>query len=280
MKIEEMEILKEKIRGGNKRMRKEARNDLSKKNMKKQFGITLIALVITIIVLLILAGVTLNLTIGEHGIFRMAQQAGKNYTNAQNRELAELGEFMNTVENIINAEEIPENSTETEITLKDLKSGDYVKYDTGVEGIGENKDGVVIFRVLYEATSEYGLQIISDKNIEEIELGGDTWETARESYNNTVKTLNEKAMKYYNETYAEDARCVGSNPAIGKKNEEPMETYVLPDNYEIPTGWTDRDTGCYNTNTEYEEIYKLDYVAMQSVKRERMESIVQEKIIG
>ena len=56
-------------------------------------GITLIALVITIIVLLILAAVTINLTLGERGIFRVAQQAAKNYTNAQNRELAKLDDL-------------------------------------------------------------------------------------------------------------------------------------------------------------------------------------------
>lgn len=38
-------------------------------------GITLIALVITIIVLLILAGITISLTFGEHGILNMSKQA-------------------------------------------------------------------------------------------------------------------------------------------------------------------------------------------------------------
>ncbi len=43
--------------------------------MKKQRGITLIALVITIIVLLILAGVSLSLVLGENGILNRAVQA-------------------------------------------------------------------------------------------------------------------------------------------------------------------------------------------------------------
>lgn len=42
-------------------------------------GITLIALVITIIVMLILAGVVLSLAIGERGIFNTAQNASKEY---------------------------------------------------------------------------------------------------------------------------------------------------------------------------------------------------------
>ena len=47
--------------------------------LKSNLGITLIALIITIIVLLILAGVTLNMVIGENGIFGKANNA-KNKT--------------------------------------------------------------------------------------------------------------------------------------------------------------------------------------------------------
>ena len=43
--------------------------------MKKQNGITLIALVVTIVVLLILAGVALNLVLGENGIITRGQEA-------------------------------------------------------------------------------------------------------------------------------------------------------------------------------------------------------------
>ena len=47
--------------------------------MKKQNGITLISLVITIIVLLILAGVSINAMIGNNGILANAQDATKQY---------------------------------------------------------------------------------------------------------------------------------------------------------------------------------------------------------
>jgi hypothetical protein len=53
-------------------------------------GITLVALVITIIVLLILAGITISLTIGEGGIITLAQQAGKNYVQASTDEQGDL----------------------------------------------------------------------------------------------------------------------------------------------------------------------------------------------
>ena len=61
--------------------------------MLKKRGITLVALVITIIVLLILAGITISLTIGQNGIITRAQEAGKNYTQAQNAELTGLNQF-------------------------------------------------------------------------------------------------------------------------------------------------------------------------------------------
>ena len=72
------------------------------KTKSKEQGITLIALVITIIVLLILAGVTINLTLKEGGIFGRAQIAAKNYMEAQEKELEELGKFENTVNDTIN----------------------------------------------------------------------------------------------------------------------------------------------------------------------------------
>ncbi len=56
-------------------------------------GITLIALVITIIVLLILAGVTINLTLGENGIFRTAQEAGEAYKISEITERLELAKL-------------------------------------------------------------------------------------------------------------------------------------------------------------------------------------------
>jgi hypothetical protein len=65
-------------------------------------GITLIALVITIIVLLILAGITINLTIGEGGIITIAQQAGKNYVQASTDEQSDISDFVQETEAVIN----------------------------------------------------------------------------------------------------------------------------------------------------------------------------------
>lgn len=55
----------------------------------KEKGITLIALIITIIVLLILVGVTINFALGENGLFKIAQEARKKYEQAIAREKLE-----------------------------------------------------------------------------------------------------------------------------------------------------------------------------------------------
>ena len=52
-------------------------------HIKKQWGITLIALVITIVVLLILAGVSVNAIIGDEGIVNKAKEAQTKMNEAQ-----------------------------------------------------------------------------------------------------------------------------------------------------------------------------------------------------
>ena len=58
--------------------------------MKNRRGITLIALVITIVVLIILAGVTISLTLGENGIFKRAEEIKQKDAESSSREKLEL----------------------------------------------------------------------------------------------------------------------------------------------------------------------------------------------
>jgi len=60
------------------------------KNLKSQKGITLVALVITIIVLLILAGVSLSLVAGSNGILGKAQSAVSKTASANAKEEVEM----------------------------------------------------------------------------------------------------------------------------------------------------------------------------------------------
>ncbi len=52
----------------------------------KEKGITLVALVITIIILLILAGVTLSTALSDNGLFKRAKEAGEKYKESERQE--------------------------------------------------------------------------------------------------------------------------------------------------------------------------------------------------
>ena len=99
-----------------------------------------------------------------------------------------------------------------------LEEGDYVWY---TDKKGTRRKCIV----LYDKSSEYGIQIITMETVEDVEIGNGTgisktfqspndqyFITALESYNNAIVMLNSKAMDYMNEDYATDARCVGSVP--------------------------------------------------------------------
>ena len=67
------------------------------KNFRKNQGITLIALVITVIVLLILAGVTIATLTGDNGILTRAQQAKNETEQAEKEEKEKLGDMEDTI---------------------------------------------------------------------------------------------------------------------------------------------------------------------------------------
>ncbi len=65
--------------------------------MRKGKGITLVALVITVIVLIILAGVTLSTLVGDNGIITVAQEAKQNMSNAAGEENVLIQNLFNTL---------------------------------------------------------------------------------------------------------------------------------------------------------------------------------------
>lgn len=65
--------------------------------MKNRKGITLIALVITIIILLILSGVTLKLFLDKDNIISIAQQTTKDYINKEEQEKKDLNDLYSSM---------------------------------------------------------------------------------------------------------------------------------------------------------------------------------------
>ncbi len=67
--------------------------------LKEQKGITLVALVITIIVLIILAGISISLVLGNNGLFNKAREGRENYLAAANQEQSDIANVLGYVNN-------------------------------------------------------------------------------------------------------------------------------------------------------------------------------------
>ncbi len=249
---------------------------------KKNKGITLIALVITIIVLLILAAVSIATLTGENGILTKATEAlektdeaaakeevklavlesmsdtGKfdankfiekikskgwstevtedgivvkkgSYEGKVDKTTGEIIEFTNqgTTEGTGPQPQPPIPGDETLLARDALKEGDYIIYPAG-------NGKKIPCRVLYDANSEYGIQLISadvEESVTLIETDvlfqyegtidvDDVFKQDVAAYNKAVEKLNTAAEKYINTAYTNsgEARCVGSKPKFSEKN--------------------------------------------------------------
>ena len=83
-----------------------------RRNYSNQTGITLIALVVTIVVLLILAGVTINAVFSDRGIIKKAQDA----QNKANESIQKDMEQINALENWLN-ENTGESNNDKEVNI-------------------------------------------------------------------------------------------------------------------------------------------------------------------
>ena len=103
--------------------------------MKKETnGITLIALVVTIVVLLILAGVSINMVLGQNGIVTKAKDARDKTEQAKQNDLASMDQVVKDMDDILNDNGTSGgDDTETKTLVEafnagELKIGDYVEY--------------------------------------------------------------------------------------------------------------------------------------------------------
>lgn len=183
---------KDRIRLGNEKIgnhkKKEGRK-LMKKKIKSEKGAIAALVVVTVLMFaLILMGTYMAIT----NLRKSQLESDIRIQQLYGGDVDKIEEVYNTVAKNITG---------------GLEVGDYINYNSG-------ENGVITCRVLYEVNSEYGLQIISDKNVKDITLGGNTFEEAKTSYNNAIATLNNEAEKYINTNYVMDARCVGSVPTV------------------------------------------------------------------
>ena len=102
--------------------------------MKNSKGITLIALVVTIIVLIILAGISISLVLGDNGIVTKANFAKEQTEQAQLNEQTSLNEtykYLEEFETITNPPEVIK-------TVEEVKGGDYFEKPTTIKDSNGN----------------------------------------------------------------------------------------------------------------------------------------------
>ena len=170
------------------------REKLTIKEVKKQVkGITLIALVVTIIVLLILAGIALNLTIGQNGIFSRAEQATNTWRNAEANEQLAMGELESLIDQYLNGNggnggtEVPAEGTLVRMFLNaeadgcdgtncsdpenHLHVGDYLSLNTPTSG---SSDVATSALTGYSSNQTYTISSTKNNNIRWRVLGIDS----------------------------------------------------------------------------------------------------------
>lgn len=116
MKLKELKKIN--LQGGDKK--------IMKTKIKQEKGITLIALVVTIVVLLILAGVSLNAIFSDSGIIKKAQEAQNKMDEAQQKDLSSINELNTWLDNQVN-----ETTGEGDSVIKIGNTTEYTVTSTG-----------------------------------------------------------------------------------------------------------------------------------------------------
>ncbi len=190
----------------------------------KNKGITLISLVITIIILLILAGVTMNVILGENGVFNRAKQAKEETKRAQIIEYLDIKlleeqskHYLETDEKTneeINETIIQETKKNVERNKQDLeKIGKEVEIREVEKQKGEIYFFVIVDRGIYKVTLE-GTKYIGNKIDKEVELkegeiefkytpSGWTNENVKVEIINNNKEIKEGKIQYRKEEESE-----------------------------------------------------------------------------
>ncbi len=138
---------------------KEESKEMKSTLKKTEKGITLVALVVTIVVLLILAGVSINLVLGDNGIVKKAQEAKTKTEEASENDLKGMNSLIEQMESALNGSG---NGGKTEPeTIPYLPSDDFhydtsTSVDTGLviaDSNGNEYVWVVVPKSLYNNTA-------------------------------------------------------------------------------------------------------------------------------
>lgn len=123
------------------------------KLIKNAKGITLVALVVTIVMMLILVGITMAAVMGDNGVISKAKIAGNKYEKAEIDEIQYLNELSNLMHNHISKDN-SESSNKYKFTIKfEDNDKNLVKFEKAIiciysnEESAKNKDNTYIAKI-------------------------------------------------------------------------------------------------------------------------------------
>ena len=126
---------------------------MTKKTSRREKGITLIALIVTIIVLLILAGVTINLAVNNQGIFNKAKTATRAFKNASENEQTGLDEADKEIEKYLPGVRYKDAKGETQTLTKETPVGTKIGTTENISG-KDGKTGVKLDWYLFDVSDD------------------------------------------------------------------------------------------------------------------------------
>ena len=195
---------------------------------KEMKGITLVALVVTIVVLLILAGTSINLVLGNNGIITKAKEAQRKSAEASQNDLKGMNSLIDEMESALNGSG---SGGKTEPETEPYLPSDDFHYDTST-------------------SVDTGL-VIADSNGNEY-----VWVVVPKSlYNNTAYNSNSEKKPSSSTDYANIEYCLQQYTATYRKN----GTYYS-DTYVADTanaGWFENETAYNNLkNSMLKSVYE------------------------
>ena len=118
-------------------------------NQKGEKGITLLALIITVVIMIILAAVTINITLGDGGLIDQAKTAAEATVNSAQSEQEQLDSLEQELANILAENEGPASIPETETQVANYADVDgngtvdgVIYADLAIGGSGQWPDGL------------------------------------------------------------------------------------------------------------------------------------------
>ncbi len=277
-KVVELNFKKQKslkTRKGKSNERK--RGKKMKSTLKKtEKGITLVALVVTIVVLLILAGVSINLVLGNNGIIAKAKDAEIKSAEASENDLKGMNALTEEMNNAL--------GEKPKVDLSKYKIGDYVNYEYDVVSSGyetkseENGSGN---QTIAQSTETLKWRIL---NIDEAKGTVDLVSAVPTS--NTVRF--QGILGYNNGPYVMDKICEAlySNNSRGIKARSidwlDMEKHLTAAGIAARNAFSSNvkygTTKTYTSNTKYPSLYAGQKGAGVNVAEENASTIVQPDI--